>query len=104
VFALLGLAGPLVIVEGLGPWAAARRSFQLLRRRLSAAVLLVLAPGLIVSSVEDWLTAIGEHWSAIAVVAAEVATDATLAAYAGLLLAVLARRLASAPGSGGHPG
>lgn len=104
VFALLGLAGPLVIVEGRGPWAAARRSFQLLRGRLGAAVLLVLAPGLIVSSVEDWLTAIGEHWSAIAVVAAEVAMDATLAAYAGLLLAVLARRLASAPGSGVHPG
>lgn len=97
-FTLLALAGPLVIVEGLGPWGAARRSFQLLRTRLGAAVLLVLVPGLVVSSVDAGLAAMVEHWPAIVAVVAEVAVDATLQAYAGLLLCVLARRLVSAPG------
>ncbi len=95
VFTLLGLAGPLVVIEGLRPWAALRRSFQLLRVRLGAAVLLVLLPGLIVTSVEDWLTTLTEHWSPALIVATEVALDATLTAYAGLLLAVLARHLVS---------
>ena len=96
VFMLLALAGPLVIIEGLGPRAAARRSFQLLRRRLAAAFALVLVPGLVVSSVDEWLASMVGQWSTIASVFAEVAVDATLAAYAGLLLAVLARRLVSA--------
>ena len=95
VFTLLGLAGPLVIIEGLRPWAALRRSFQLLRVRLGAAVLLVLLPGLIVSSVEDWLATLTEHWPPALMVATEVALDATLTAYAGLLLAVLARHVVS---------
>jgi hypothetical protein len=96
-FMLLALAGPLVIIEGLGPWAAARRSFQLLRKRLGAAIVLVLIPGLVVTWVDQWLATMLGHWSVVAEVVAEVAVDATLAAYAGLLLAVLARRLVSAP-------
>lgn len=98
VFTLLALAGPLVIVEGLGPWRAAVRSFQLLRRRPAAAVLLVLIPALVVTWVEDSVTNSVEHWPAIAAVAAQVAVNATLTAYAGLILAVLARRLVAAPG------
>ena len=98
VFTLLALAGPLVIVEGLGPWRAAIRSFQLLRRRPAAAVALVLVPALVVTWVEDMVTNSVEHWPAIVAVGAEVAVNATLAAYAGLVLAVLARRLVAAPG------
>ena len=97
VFTLLALAGPLVIVEGLGPWRAAVRSFQLLRRRPGAAVALVLIPALVLTWVEDSVTASVEHWPAIGAVAAEVAVNATLAAYVGLVLAVLARRLVAAP-------
>jgi hypothetical protein len=95
---LLALAGPLVIAEGLGPWRAARRSFQLLRRRPAAAVALVLVPTLAVTWVEDLVSTAVEHWPAVTAVAAEVAVNATLAAFAGLLLAVLARRLVSEPG------
>jgi len=95
-FTLLALAGPLVIIEGLGPWRAVRRSFELLRGRLGAAIVLVLVPGLIVSSVDDWLEVADEHWPTIARVGADVVVDATLAAFAGLLLAVLARRLTTA--------
>lgn len=92
-FTLLALAGPLVIVEGLRPWQAVRRSFDLLRGHPAAAVLLVLVPGVIVSSVEDWIAATEHRWPLLATVGAEVAIDATLAAFAGLVLAVLARRL-----------
>lgn len=88
-FTLLALAGPLVIIEDLGPWRAVRRSFDLLRRRLGLAVLLVLVPSLVVSSVEDEIAESAGQWSTLLT----VAMDATLAAYAGLLLAVLARRL-----------
>lgn len=95
-FMLLALAGPLVIIEGLGPWAAVRRSFQLLRTRLGAAFVLVLVPGLVVSSVDEWIGEMAERWPMIESVVVEVAVDATLAAYAGLLIAVLARRLVSA--------
>ncbi len=97
-FTMLALAGPLVIVEGLGPWQAVRRSFQLLRRRPGAAVALVLVPGIVVTSVEDWISEMASGWSMPATVLAMVALDATLAAYAGLLLAVLARRLAATQG------
>lgn len=102
-FTLLGLAGPLVIAEDRGPWAATRRSFELLRGRLGAAVLLVLVPGIVAISIEDRLTEIVQHWSTIPRVVAEVGFDATVAAYAGLLLAVLARRLVSAAGSSAGP-
>jgi hypothetical protein len=92
-FTLLALAGPLVIVEDLGPWRAVRRSFDLLRRRPVAAVALVLLPSLAVSAVEDWIAQAARHWPTLATVLATAAVDATLAAYAGLVLAVLARRL-----------
>lgn len=93
-FTLLALAGPLVIVEDLGPWRAVRRSFDLLRGRLGAALVLVLVPTLVTSSIEDQIASM--NWSTAATVAVAVALNATLAAYAGLLIAVLARRLANA--------
>lgn len=102
-FTLLGLAGPLVIAENLGPWAATRRSFELLRGRLGAAVLLVLVPGIAATSIEGRLTEIGQHWSAIPRLVAEVGLDATVAAYAGLVLAVLARHVVSAAGASAGP-
>jgi hypothetical protein len=102
-FTLLALAGPLVIVEGLRPWQAIRRSFELLRRRPAAAVVLVLVPSIVISSVEDWIAEMASHWSTPATVLASVAVNATLAAYAGLLLAVLARRLTSGRGAWPHP-
>jgi hypothetical protein len=92
-FTLLGLAGELVVAEQLSPLAAMRRSVRLLRPRAGTAVALVLVPNLVIGALVDEVREVAGHLSGAAEIAAGAVLDATLVAYAALLLNVLAYRL-----------
>lgn len=90
VFALFGLAVPLVVAEDLRALPAFRRSFALLRRNLWVAVLLVLLPAAVATALDGVLDDLVHDlpwWEGIL---ADVAYSATVPAYAGVVLAVLA--------------
>lgn len=89
-FALLGLAVPLVVAEDLRPRAAFRRSFALLRRNLGVALLLVLLPTVVSVVLDDLLDDLVHGLPWWASILADVAFSATLPAYAGVVLAVVA--------------
>jgi hypothetical protein len=92
-FTLLGLTGELVVAERLSPVAAMRLSFRLLRPRLGTALAVVLLPNLITGAIVQQLRDLAAHYSVVAGVAVGAVLDATLLAYAALLLNVLAYRL-----------
>jgi hypothetical protein len=90
---LLGLAGPLVIAEGLGPVQALRRSYQLLRPHPVEALLLVLGPVLVTAAlwfVLDEAIHGLPTWGQIPI---DLAFSVTLPAYFCVVLAALTVRL-----------
>ena len=100
VYALLGLAVPLVVAEDLRPVAAFRRSFALLRRNVVVALLLVLLPAAVAELLGELLDEAVHELPAWGRILVDVAFSATLPAYTGVVLAVLAvwlpRRMRSA--------
>jgi hypothetical protein len=89
-YTLLGLAVPLVVAEDLRPTAALRRSFALLVRNLGVAILLVLLPAAVSLSLDSLLDDLVHGLPWWAGILADVAFSATVPAYAGVVLAVLA--------------
>jgi uncharacterized membrane protein len=92
-FTLLSLASPLTVGEDLGPLAAMRRSIELLRPRFGTALAVFLVPELAAATITGTLQEQAGRLGAWAGVAAGVVLEATLLAYAGLLLGVLAHHL-----------
>jgi hypothetical protein len=90
---LLGLAGPLVIAEDLGPLRAMRRSYQLLRPHLVEALLLVLVPVLLTWALWDALDEAIHGLPIWGQIPIELAFSVTLPAYSCVVLAALTVRL-----------
>jgi len=86
---LLGLAGPLVIAEGLGPVQAMRRSYQLLRPHLVVALLLVLLPVLLTTSLWFLLDEAIHGLPTWGQIPIDLAFSVTLPAYFCVVLAAL---------------
>jgi hypothetical protein len=89
-YTLLGLAVPLVVAEDLRPVAAFRRSFALLRRNRVVALMLVLLPTVVAELLGEWLSDGARELPWWGRILTDVAFSATLPAYAGVVLAVLA--------------
>lgn len=100
----LGLAGPLVVAEDLGPLRALRRSSQLLRPHPWEAFLLVMAP--VVATALLWEALDGAlhevpAWADLLII---VAFSVTVPTYFGVLLSALTIRLKHEhPAASGNP-
>ena len=90
---LFGLAPSMLVAEDLGPLAAMRRSFELLRPRFGTALAVVLVPELAAITISGALHDLAGRLGFWPGVLAGVLLEATLLAFVALLLNLLAHHL-----------
>ena len=90
---LLGIVGPLIVIEDLGVRAALRRSVQLVRPHLLMTFLLVLVPMLLEESLLSWVEEAGTHEHLYLRLPADLVLTVVVASFVGMLEITLAHRL-----------
>ncbi len=90
---LLGIVGPLIVIEDLRVWPALRRSAQLVWPHFFMTFLLVLVPTILEESLLGWLESAGAHEHLLLRLPVDLALTVLVASLVGMLEITLAHRL-----------
>ena len=89
---LLGVVGPVLVIEDLRVWPALKRSVQVVRPHFVLAFLLVIVPSGVEESFVDWAEH-NTHGNTLLWLVVDVALTAVVASFVGILEITLAHDL-----------